>query len=307
MAAGTGTDEILAWEARQRPRAAIAATIGAVTILAAAIFSGIIFGDAPRAWFGESVARTAAPGPLGQQPSLAVPFYEFYDDHANLVLLGSLIRAVGWLATGWALYVLAGATISRRPELPKAGAYLPLFAGALSALSTLVVDFASKIAVDDFLAGPRTVAAAQDVTATGVLVFGQFLGLGGSLAAATAFVLIGLNAMRAGLLTRFMGVLAIIVGVLLIFPIGSPIPIVQCFWLAALALLFLGRWPGGEPPAWRTGQAQPWPSAAQIREERMRAAGGTPAPAPAPEPATVPAGQGPHAAGPRRRKRKRRS
>ena len=31
------------------------------------------------------------------------------------------------------------------------------------------------------------------------------------------------------------------------------------FWLVALGVLFLGRWPRGVPPAWSTGRAQPWP------------------------------------------------
>jgi hypothetical protein len=180
MAATTGTDEILAWEASRRPRAAIAAAVGAIAILGAAIFSGVLFGDAPRAWLGESVARTVAPGPLAEQPSLQIPFYEYYDERSGLVLLGAAIRAAGWLGAGWALYVLAGATLNRRPELPRAVVYLPLFAGALNALATLVVDVSSKLAVDDFLAGPRTVDAAQDVTASGALVLGQFVGLAGS-------------------------------------------------------------------------------------------------------------------------------
>ena len=46
-----------------------------------------------------------------------------------------------------------------------------------------------------------------------------------------------------------MGVLGIITGILLIFPLGSPLPIVQCFWLLALALLYAGRWPNGMPRA----------------------------------------------------------
>ena len=77
--------------------------------------------------------------------------------------------------------------------------------------------------------------------------------------------------MRVGLLTRFMGVLGIIVGVLFIVPIGSPLPIVQAFWLVALGALFLGRWPSGMPPAWVTGEAQPWPSQQELREARMEA------------------------------------
>jgi hypothetical protein len=76
--------------------------------------------------------------------------------------------------------------------------------------------------------------------------------------------------MRIGLVTRFMGVLGIITGALLVFPLGSPLPIVQCFWLFMLGVLFLGRWPGGTPPAWRSGEAMPWPTGAQSRRRRAQ-------------------------------------
>ena len=53
--------------------------------------------------------------------------------------------------------------------------------------------------------------------------------------------------MRVGLLTRFMGILGVIVGVLFVIPLGSQLPIVQCFWLIAVGLLILGRWPRRRP------------------------------------------------------------
>jgi hypothetical protein len=41
--------------------------------------------------------------------------------------------------------------------------------------------------------------------------------------------------------------------------------IIQAFWLGAVGALYLGNWPGGRGPAWETGQADPWPTAAQRR------------------------------------------
>jgi hypothetical protein len=80
--------------------------------------------------------------------------------------------------------------------------------------------------------------------------------------------MVSLNAMRAGLLSRFMGILGIIVGVFYALPqLGGPI--LQLFWMPALGLLFLNRWPGGRGPAWETGAEEPWPSAAQLRAEQM--------------------------------------
>src|SRR5437588_4168859 len=101
-----------------------------------------------------------------------------------------------------------------------------------------------------------------------------------------------LNARRVGLLTRFMGYLGIFTGVLVLFPIGSPVPVVQGFWLIALGTLLYGRWPTGMPPSWRSGRAEPWPSSQQLREQRIRASGrdgrGKPSATPAPEAVAAP-------------------
>ena len=106
-------------------------------------------------------------------------------------------------------------------------------------------------------------------------------------------VLVSLNAMRAGLLTRMLGYLGIAAGALMVI-ISGGMPIVQIFWLAALGFILLGRWPGGAPPAWRTGQAEPWPRPRRASAPRSRAAEG-----PSLQKASPPAGA--------RRKRKKRN
>ena len=108
----------------------------------------------------------------------------------------------------------------------------------------------------------------------------QSIALAGQLAFAFSFVIVSLNAMQAGLLSRFMGVLGIIVGVLFVIPLGSPLPVVQCFWLLALAPLFLGRWPNGNPPAWAAARPAVAEPAGDARA-RMRAKGRSSRPAPA--------------------------
>jgi hypothetical protein len=81
-------------------------------------------------------------------------------------------------------------------------------------------------------------------------------------------ILIANHARRVGLMSNFIGILGIIVGVLMVLPIFGSLPIVQLFWFGALAALFLDRWPGGRGPAWETGEADPWPTAQEIREQR---------------------------------------
>ncbi len=79
--------------------------------------------------------------------------------------------------------------------------------------------------------------------------------------------MISLHAMRVGPAEPFMGMLGIIVGVLTAIPLLGGAPVVQLFWLVAMAMLFLNRWPQGRGPAWDSGEAIPWPSAADKRDE----------------------------------------
>ncbi len=197
-------------------------------------------------------------------------FYVFYNDHAGEVIAASVLRAIGLIAIGWTLSFLAAAVRARRAELPKAATWLPLVGAVLQAVASLMGTFASASGVSTYLDGPRTVDAASDVTGSSVLVASSFIGLVGQFALAAAFVLICLNALRAGLLTRFMGVVGIFVGVFIIIPL-VPLSTLQAFWLVAFAFLLFGVWPGaGVPPAWATGRAEPWPKAPAVERGRGR-------------------------------------
>lgn len=304
-------DETLASEARQRPRAAAAALGAAILILGSYVASGLVFSDAPRAPLLDAIGRAAAGGPVGSVPSGKIAFYEFYADRGPALIATSLARALGFLLIGLALTFLAQATRARSGTLPKLALYVPLIGGALSAISYLASPVGTVLAVNNFLDGPRTVDAAADVVSSNFVVTAGLIGFVGGLALALGLVLVSLNAMRAGLLTRFMGVLGILSGVLTFIPVGSPLPVVQCFWLGALGVLFLGRWPGGEPPAWRTGRAEPWPTQQELREARDRARGGDQGgkgggPKPEPVAAAVAAGGAAHPSS-NKRKRKRRT
>jgi hypothetical protein len=308
LVAAEAAEEQLAWEARQRNPAAIAAAVAAVGIFAGTLWRGLILSDRPTSGILESITRAEEPGPIGSLPSLRIPTLEFYDERATSVLLSSVVTALGYLALGWALTYLAVAVRARRAEFPRPVVYLPLIGGVLQALTTVVAAFGTDAAISSFLDGSRTVDAASDITATGLTVFATILGLPGALCLALGLVFVSLNAMRTGLLTRFMGVLGIIAGVLQILPFGGPLPVVQCFWLLMLAVLFANQWPGGVPPAWRSGKAEPWPSSAEVRKQRAQAAAARrgAAPEPAPEPEPVAAGTPSPSASARKRKRKRR-
>ena len=287
-------EAIVAREDRERSRAVVAAVLAALVLLLPAIYGLVFLADTLKSHRAQLL---------------------FQDEHGTeLVVLTALI-GLGALATGATLLFLYRATKSRHAALPRAarvcaiaGPVLVLAAGiaAQVVLSSKAHDFATS--------GSQTDAVAKEVLRSGAVQIPQLASFAGRLVTAFAFVLISLNAMRVGLLTRFMGVLGIIAGVLFVIPLGSPLPIVQSFWFGALALLFAGRWPNGMPPAWVSGEAVPWPSQQELRERREREkgpAGSAPEPEREPgrdgdpEPAAVTAGGTAHSAS-KKRKRKRR-
>jgi hypothetical protein len=271
--AAFGAEDHLAWEAKQRNSAAIAAILAGVLTLVGTLWRGLILQDAPRPGLLDALARLQDPGPpIGPQKSLAIPFFEYYQDHQATILLASVLVALGSIALGWALTYLAVATRARRPEFPKILVYLPIVAAVLNAIYVITSELQRYRSFDNLLNGSATVDAVLDLKADALAIFAAIIGLPGTLGLALAIVFVALNAMRVGLLTRFMGVLGMITGALLVIPFGGPLPVVQAFWLVMLGVLFLGRAPGGMPPAWRTGEAMPWPTSAQIREQKQRAA-----------------------------------
>ena len=234
-----------------------------------------------------------------------MPVAEFLDDRTLSFLLPSLAEGLGYFALAYALTFLAAATRFRRTQLPKIAMYLPAIGGVLMGAVSIAGAIGRIADVNSFLDGPRTVEAAQDIGFGTISVAAQVLFLPAALAIATAYVLVGLNAMRAGLLTRFMGILGVITGTLVIIQLG-PFPVVQTFWLVALALLFTGRRPGGDPPAWRTGREEPWPSQQEVAAQRRKAAEARQGEEPEPEPEAEPVAAGPNPAASRKRRKRRR-
>jgi hypothetical protein len=298
------TEQQLAWEARQRPRAGVAAVLAAILTLVADLWTTAILRDAPKGGFLDSLERALQPGDVGAAQSLRAPYFQWISDHSTALVLANVVKGLGFLAVAWALTFLITATRARRPEVARPVVYVALVGAVLSALAGIAFWAGYTGAVSDFLAGPRTVDRAADAGSNSLLLTAQFIGLAGQLALAVGYVFVSLNAMRAGLLTKFMGILGCIIGVLVIVPLG-PLPIVQTFWLVAIAALLFGFWPSGMPPAWASGKAEPWPSqsetAAKRREamDARRAARGGGAPAAATEPSPA------QAATPARAKRKR--
>jgi hypothetical protein len=268
----------LAWEARQRPRAGIAAIVAGILMIAGYLWVGVAFRDGPRAGFLESLAQAEQPGAIGAEPSLRTPAFQFYEDHAATVIGSSLVRALALIAFAWALTFLAVATRARRPELPRPVVYIGLFGAVLLAVASVLGGVRTVTGVSSYLDGSVTVDASREIGDDSLLITADIINQLGPLALAAGLFLISLNAMRVGLLTRFLGILGIISGVLTVAPQLMPLPVVQSFWLISLGLLMLGAVRGGAPPAWSTGNAEPWPSQREVAEaRRARSARNAPA------------------------------
>lgn len=302
MAALADPQQQLAWEARQRTGAGVAAILAGLLTLGSDLWSQSLFSGAPESGFLESLGQAVQEGPVGEEPSVRTGFFGFYDENATAILGSAVLRGIAFLLLAWAVTFLAAATRSRRAELVRPLVYLALIGAVLAGLSVVLGAVGSASAVSSFVGSGRTVDDAADVAGGTLLIASQLIGLVGPLLLALGIFFVSLNAMRAGLVPRFLGILGLITAVLIVVPLG-PLPVVQAFWLIALGLVFLRLMPerfGGVPPAWRTGKAEPWPSSQEMAEARRRAAG-----APEPEPAAaVPAGVE-HPAS-KKRKRKRR-
>jgi hypothetical protein len=299
-------EQQLAWEARQRPRAGIAAILAGLLGLAGPLWRLVTLNDRPEAGWLESLDRAVQTGPIDRLESLQIPVYQFYEDHAAALIGSGIVTALGMLGLAWAVTFLAVATRARRPEFIRLAVYITLVGGVLFAIASVLQEVATVLAVQDFLDGPRTVDAARDSGATSLLITASLLGQIGPLCVVAGLFLVSLNAMRVGLLTRFLGILGVVGAVLTVLPL-IPLPLVQTFWLLAVGMLLLNT--RQLPPAWRTGQAEPWPTAMEAAQRRRAAEErkqGIRRPEPEPEPAReqVPAGR-PHPSS-KKRKRKRR-
>lgn len=238
-------EQQLGWEARFAKPAAAAAFLAALFIVA-----------------GTVVRQVVA---LADRPDDEREFLLALDENAGSFLASAFIQSLSFLFVAGVLVYLYRATKARKPAFPAIALALAVLGPMLLAIAGPLSDLSRLDIADEFLAsGAQTEKRAEDLLEDRS-VAAAAVGSGGTLALAIAFVLININAMRVGLLSRFMGIIGAIIGGLYVLPILSGPLIVQLFWLIAVGVLFLDRWPGGRGPAWETGEAVPWPSGAKWR------------------------------------------
>lgn len=296
----------LAWEAANRKRAAACAWAAGLLTIVGATLSSLGLSGLPT-FDNEAVTATDAirdliagnaipPGRIALQA-------EWLSSRLTMPIIGTVLYGIGSLLIFGVVVFLFKAIRARNPGFGQ----LTLIAGAAGAVAFGVGRTVAQLSYYFGIAsfdGGNNFQATEALTG-GLFTAGQIVWQLGAFAIGFAFIMLGLNAMRVGLLTRFMGVLAMIVGATFILPLDQQ-GVLRAFWLATVGFIFILRWPGGRiPPAWISGKAEPWPSMAAARAQK--ASGNPPDSAPAP---TLPpvasngSGEG-DTAGQLRKKRKR--
>ena len=269
-----GKEEQLQWERKWAPFAAGAAFAAAILPIASTIWASSLLGTLPST-NSEDLFLTRV------------------HEHASGYVAAGVVTSIGTLALAPVLFYLYQAIKARRPQIPRIALILavaaPLVAGGAGVARQAVLahtadqyvlhpppakitpaekDKLAKLRGKDYSNEIEKLASqpARDKLKSGSVTTVAYIGLIANLLLGVAFVLIGMHAMRAGLLSRFMGILGVIVGALTAVPILGGAPVVQLFWLVAMGILFLNRWPQGRGPAWDAVEEIPWPTAQDRRD-----------------------------------------
>ena len=285
-------DERLSYEARVRPYLAVLAGLAGVLLVGASIMQ--------------------LTGPHTKVSELTLDLITAHKRYP-LDLIAAVVNALGSLALAATLSFLYGAARARNEQLQPFVKFLAIGGAVVAGISGIAYAVVIHDKAGQFVSGgDQSYQQAHHLATSSGLLAMQLVGQAAALVLAIGICLVSLNAMRVGLLTRFMGYLGIFAGVLVLFQI-TQVPVVQAYWLLALAYLFTGRWPTGVPPAWRSGRAEKWPSSQELREQRAAAAAGrngarekpTPKPEPAPEAVGATAARTRTSTPKRKRKRRR--
>jgi hypothetical protein len=300
----------VARETERRGKLAAPALGGGVLYLLSGIIVAATVNSAPSVGLFQGLAPVLG-GETNPARSPRAPEVRFFSHHAFALIAGSVLVAIALAALVLILLLLLDATRFRRPETWSGARPLVLGGGIGLALVSVGHQIVGAIETHKFAVGHDFSNHAVDnaLTKGTPYIVIDYLDLIAGLSLAAGMVATALGAMRVGLLPRWMGILGMFAGILIFLPLGGvTLEIVPAFWMVMMAILFAGRWPNGNPPAWEAGEARPWPSQAQTRASRQ--ARGKPAPSPALAQAgasgdVAPAPTRPASSGSSRRRRKR--
>jgi len=299
-------------ETARRRRLSVPAFAGGFLYLLSAIIITETLSGAPTVGLLQGLTP-ALEGDANPAVSPRTEEVKFISHHAFSLVAGGILAAVAVGILTLVLLLLADATIFRRPESFSPMRPLILVGGIGVALVTVAHQVVSAIETHKFaVGGDHTNSAVERALTTGTATaLVDYLALIAGLVLAVGMIGLMINALRTGLLVRWLAFLGMFTGILIVLPIGgAELQIVPAFWMVMMGILYAGKWPNGEPPAWAAGAAVPWPSRAQVagggrgRQPAAAAAavGANGSSAAEPAPAPAPSGAGGSS---RKRRRKR--
>jgi hypothetical protein len=267
MSTSSEISEQVAHESDRRRRLSVPAFGGGALYLLSGIVVAETLKAAPKVGLLQGI-EPALSGVANPTVSARAPEVKFISHHAVPLIAGSVVAGIAVGVLTLVLLLLVDATRFRRPESWSMTRPLVLFGGVAVAVVSIGHQVLSAILTHRFSVGHDFSDHAVEFALTRgkANTISNYLDLAAVLALAVGMIAAMVGAMRVGLLTRWMGVLGIFTGVLIFLPIGGDtLEIVPAFWLTAMGMLYAERWPGGDPPAWTSGEARPWPTRADQR------------------------------------------
>jgi hypothetical protein len=270
--------EQVARESERRSRLGVPAFAGGFLYLLSGIITTSTLNGAPTVGLLQGL-EPALSGVAEPAMSPRTAEVKYISHHAFNLIAGSTLAAIAIIALTLILLLLVDATVFRRPQSWRYARLLVLAGGITLAVVSVGHQVVSAIETHNFAVGHDFSNHAVDDALTkgtpNMII--DYLDLLAGLAFAAGMITAVVNALRVGLLPRWMGILGMLTGVLIFLPIGgATLEVVPAFWMVMMGILYVGKWPK-EPPAWADGEARPWPSRAQLRAAARPAAEGQPA------------------------------
>ena len=214
----------------------------------------------------------------GSQPPVSEATISLITENsrATIDIIATVADMLGLFALSLLLFWLHRSSQARAPQLRSASRWSASSGAVIAGVMALIYTILFTDKAHQFVTtGDQSWPQANHLFSSALWIYPQLILELGNLMLAVGTILIALSAMRVGLIPRIVGYAGVLSGALFIIGIPVITPVIQGFWLAATAVLLARRWPSGDPPAWESGVAVPWPPTQrqQVQQERARQRG----------------------------------
>jgi NADH:ubiquinone oxidoreductase subunit 6 (subunit J) len=261
----------VAFETERRARLGVPVAAGGVLYL----LSGIILTSTLKGIPTVGVLQGLAPALRGEANPAESPRaaeVRFQSHHSFGLLASSVLAALAYGAIVLVLLFLLRSLRFRRPQTGEAARWLALVGGSAVAVLSVITAILLAVKAHHFATGHDFSVHAVEVATmkgNGLFTTLAYLTPLAGIALAAGMIMTVLGGSRVGLLPRWMAMVGGVAAVLLLLPSAGYLDVVPAFWMVSIGILLLERWPSGDPPAWASGEAVPWPSQTDLREAKQ--------------------------------------